>query len=394
MYSGGMPPTPQAVQLSGQKQNQQQYDPSKGPPVQNAASLHTPPPQLPGRLPQGALPMASIPMALSQQAQLVENSSHPGVQVQVQGGGPMLAAVNTHTQLQTQLQQQMQPSVHIQLQPQQQQSQTVLQSGQATVALARPGTDPNQPVHRIMTNSVSITSVVPAPVSATNSNPAAHTAGSLRPVSSNPGTPSKLTGTNGISAVKIGGLGQNATGQSPQEGSQDKQVEQAKLESQVHQRISELRKEGQWSASRLPKLVEASRPKSHWDYLLEEMQWMAADFAQERRWKEAAAKKLVRTCARYHQEQKKSQERSQKQKEIHLRQIASTIAREVEFFWSNIEQVVEIKLQFQINEKRLKVLNLQKATVSGQSAEEKVDKTEATTSGRKRKSSLSMVEEE
>lgn len=63
-------------------------------------------------------------------------------------------------------------------------------------------------------------------------------------------------------------------------------------ESQVHQRISELRKEGQWSASRLPKLVEVSRPKSQWDYLLEEMQWMAADFAQERRWKEAAAKKV------------------------------------------------------------------------------------------------------
>lgn len=61
----------------------------------------------------------------------------------------------------------------------------------------------------------------------------------------------------------------------------------------MHQRISELRKEGQWSASRLPKLVEASRPKSHWDYLLEEMQWMAADFAQERRWKEAAAKKVL-----------------------------------------------------------------------------------------------------
>lgn len=63
-------------------------------------------------------------------------------------------------------------------------------------------------------------------------------------------------------------------------------------ESQVHQRISELRKEGQWSASRLPKLMESSRPKSHWDYLLEEMQWMAADFAQERRWKQAAAKKV------------------------------------------------------------------------------------------------------
>lgn len=28
------------------------------------------------------------------------------------------------------------------------------------------------------------------------------------------------------------------------------------------------------------------------DYLLEEMQWMATDFAQERRWKVAAAKKV------------------------------------------------------------------------------------------------------
>lgn len=129
-----MPPTPQVVQIAGQKQNQQQYDPSKGPPVQNAASLHTPPPQLPGRLPQGALPMAGLPMALSQQAQLVENTTQPvgqlQAQVKVQAGGPVLATVNPHAQLQAQLQQQLQPGLHLQLQPQQQQSQAILQSGQ------------------------------------------------------------------------------------------------------------------------------------------------------------------------------------------------------------------------------------------------------------------------
>ncbi|XP_045890279.1 E1A-binding protein p400 isoform X3 [Micropterus dolomieu] len=402
VQAGGMPPTPQAVQIAGQKQNQQQYDPSKGPPVQNAASLHTPPPQLPGRLPQGALSMAGLSMSLSQQAQLVENTAQLGGQLQaqlkVQAGGPVLATQNPHTQLQAQLQQQMQPGLHLQLQPQQPQSQAILQSGQATVALARPGTESNQPVQRIMTNSISMTSMSPAPLSVPNSVPTPHIASPLRPHGSNinPSTQSKLTGTNGISTVKIGAFGQSATMQSSQEGSQDKQVEQAKLESQVHQRISELRKEGQWSASRLPKLVEASRPKSHWDYLLEEMQWMAADFAQERRWKEAAAKKLVRTCARYHQEQKKSEERSKKEREIHLRHIASTIAREVEFFWSNIEQVVEIKLQFEIYEKRLKALRLQKASakVPGQSTGVKADKEEAATSTKKRKSSSSLVDED
>lgn len=39
-------------------------------------------------------------------------------------------------------------------------------------------------------------------------------------------------------------------------------------------------------------MQEAPRPRAHWDYLLEEMQWMATDFAQERRWKVAAAKKV------------------------------------------------------------------------------------------------------
>uniref|UniRef100_H3C8Q6 E1A binding protein p400 n=1 Tax=Tetraodon nigroviridis TaxID=99883 RepID=H3C8Q6_TETNG len=403
---GGMPPTPQAVQIAGQKQNQQQYDPSKGPPVQNAASLHTPPPQLQGRMAQGGLPIAGLPMALSQQAQLVETAQaggHLQAQVKVPAGGSVLATVNPHTQIQAQLQQQMQPALHLQLQPQQQQSQAVLQSGQATVALARPTVESNPPVQRIVTNSIPMTTMTPGPISVPNSVPTPHVTSPLRTVANiNPSAQSKLAGSNGLSAVKSCGFGQNPAAQAAPEGCQDKQIEQAKLESQVHQRISELRKEGQWSASRLPKLVEASRPKSQWDYLLEEMQWMAADFAQERRWKEAAAKKLVRTCARYHQEQKRSEERSKKEKEIQLRHIASTIAREVEFFWSNIEQVVEIKLQFEIYEKRLKSLCVQKAKVSGQSTGDKDEvgafipkfSMELVSSARKRKARSSLGSEE
>ncbi|KAM9544545.1 E1A-binding protein p400 isoform 12-T12 [Salvelinus alpinus] len=399
--AGGMPPNPQTVQIPGQKQNQPQYDPSKGPPVQNAASLHTPPPQLPGRLPQGALPMAVLPMALSQQPLLVESSAQAAnqLQVKVQGAGSIMAPVNPHTQLQAQLQQQMQSGLHLQMQPQQ--PQLMLQPAQATVALTRPGADSNQPGQRIMTNSLSNPSMSPAPLNAPNSLPSPHTIGPLRPSGSNinPATQSKLAGPNGTSTVKMGGFGQGSGMQSSEGSSHDKQAEQAKLESQVHQRISELRKEGQWSASRLPKLMESSRPKSHWDYLLEEMQWMAADFAQERRWKMAAAKKLVRTCSRYHDEQKKMEEGSKKEEDLRLRHIASTIAREVEFFWSNIEQVVEIKLRFQIYEKRLKTLSLQRATSKGQDVKPalsnavKAEKEEPNMSTRKRKSSTSLAEE-
>uniref|UniRef100_A0A9J8BWM4 E1A binding protein p400 n=1 Tax=Cyprinus carpio carpio TaxID=630221 RepID=A0A9J8BWM4_CYPCA len=336
---GGMPPTPQTVQIGGQKQNQQQYDPSKGPPVQNAASLHTPPPQLPGRLPQGGLPMAGLPLSLSQGQAMVVDQQAPvaggQLQVKVQGAGAVLAPVNPHAQLQAQLQQ-MQSGLHLQMQQQQQMQQS-------TVALVRPGSDSSQPAQRLMSNSLSNPAMSPAPLTSPSSLPSPHPSAPVRTPSTgpslSPAAQSKLAATNGTTGLKMSSLGQSPVGQNSQECSQDKQAEQAKLESHVHQRIAELRKEGQWSACRLPKLQEACRPKSQWDYLLEEMQWMAADFAQERRWKMAAAKKLVRTCARYHVEQKKTEEREKREEEMRLRHIASTIARGVDYFWSNIEQV-------------------------------------------------------
>ncbi len=135
---GGMPPTPQSVQIGGQKQNQQQYDPSQGPPVQNAASLHTPPPQLPGRLLQGGLPMACLPLSLSQGQAMVVDQQAPvaggQLQVKMQGAGAVLAPVNPHAQLQAQLQQ-MQSGLHLQMQQQQKVQQSIMQPGQAVSML-------------------------------------------------------------------------------------------------------------------------------------------------------------------------------------------------------------------------------------------------------------------
>lgn len=82
---------------------------------------------------------------------------------------------------------------------------------------------------------------------------------------------------------------------------QEQIVEKAKQEAYVVQRVSDLQKEGLWSEKRLPKLQEMPRNKAHWDYLLEEMVWLAADFAQERKWKKAAAKKCARMVQKYFQ---------------------------------------------------------------------------------------------
>ena len=66
----------------------------------------------------------------------------------------------------------------------------------------------------------------------------------------------------------------------------------AAQEAEVEHRVAEMKREGFWSLRRLPKVPEPTRPKVHWDYLCEEMQWLAADFAQERRWKRGVARKV------------------------------------------------------------------------------------------------------
>lgn len=48
---------------------------------------------------------------------------------------------------------------------------------------------------------------------------------------------------------------------------------------------------------------------------------------------------LVRTVARHHEDKKLREERGKKEEQNRLRRIAASTAREIEYFWSNIEQV-------------------------------------------------------
>ncbi|CAN7985968.1 unnamed protein product [Ixodes hexagonus] len=141
-------------------------------------------------------------------------------------------------------------------------------------------------------------------------------------------------------------------------GSQEEIVERAKQEAYVMQRIAELRREGMWSARRLPKVQEPPRAKAHWDYLLEEMVWLATDFAQERKWKKAAAKKCARMVLKYHQERELKAERAEKEELQKLRRIAGQVAKEIKSFWANIEKLVEFKQQTRLEEQRKKALDL------------------------------------
>lgn len=138
---------------------------------------------------------------------------------------------------------------------------------------------------------------------------------------------------------------------------QEQIVEKAKQEAYVVQRISDLQKEGLWSEKRLPKVQELPRVKAHWDFLIEEMVWLAADFAQERKWKKAAAKKCARMVQKYFQDKALAVQRAEKAQEQHLKRVAAFCAKEIKNFWTNVEKLVEYKQNMRLEEKRKRALD-------------------------------------
>ncbi|PPD97841.1 hypothetical protein GOBAR_DD05095 [Gossypium barbadense] len=105
---------------------------------------------------------------------------------------------------------------------------------------------------------------------------------------------------------------------------EDSILEEARIiEVAKRKRIAEL------SVGALP--LENHR-KSHWDFVLEEMAWLANDFAQERLWKMTAATQLCRRAA--FTSRLKYEEQNQFWK---LKRVALTLANAVMEFWHSAE---------------------------------------------------------
>nr|GFA65512.1 chromatin modification-related protein EAF1 B-like isoform X1 [Tanacetum cinerariifolium] len=78
--------------------------------------------------------------------------------------------------------------------------------------------------------------------------------------------------------------------------------------------------------------LSESRHRSHWYFVLEEMTWLANDFAQERLWKATAAAQISRTAAF------SSRVRLQLQKSLWKhKEIARTLAEAVMEFWHTLQ---------------------------------------------------------
>ncbi|XP_051958618.1 helicase SRCAP-like [Xyrauchen texanus] len=215
---------------------------------------------------------------------------------------------------------------------------------------------------KVTAGSTPSTSPVPCPSPSPSSSDwiRSHSDG-VSPVPSSKNTPSTSSqGSGGCSQSE-----QTTTPKSRSEKHTD-MAELAKHEAEIEHRTLALKRDGFWSLKRLSRLTEPVRPKVQWDYLCEEMQWLSADFAQERRWKRGVARKVVRMVMRHHEELRQKEERAKREEQSKLRRVASSIAKEVRAFWSSVEKVVQYKQQSRLEEKRKKALDLQLDFIVGQ----------------------------
>ncbi|KAK4441008.1 Chromatin modification-related protein EAF1 B [Sesamum alatum] len=109
---------------------------------------------------------------------------------------------------------------------------------------------------------------------------------------------------------------------------EDSILKEAQIIEAKRKRISEL------SVATSPKQICL---KSQWDYVLEEMAWLANDFAQERVWKIAAAAQIgsraAFTCRLRKQEKSSGME---------AKKVAHTLAKSVMEFWHSVEDTSKV----------------------------------------------------
>ncbi|KAG7385233.1 hypothetical protein PHYPSEUDO_001702 [Phytophthora pseudosyringae] len=103
--------------------------------------------------------------------------------------------------------------------------------------------------------------------------------------------------------------------------------ESARLHHEINKRSSTVTRKRQ-----LPRLPTPARRKSHWDFLLEEMKWMATDFAQERNWKQVMQHRLAADVI-------VAQNAESVRQEQENRQMARGVALQVSAFWRTMERI-------------------------------------------------------
>ncbi|RLN92278.1 hypothetical protein BBJ28_00019650, partial [Nothophytophthora sp. Chile5] len=96
--------------------------------------------------------------------------------------------------------------------------------------------------------------------------------------------------------------------------------------------------------------------RTHRDFLLQEMEWMAADFAQERKWRVKSARTVAQALVSHLDRQEARLARQKKGEEVAKRRTAARVGRDVKKFWGKIDKIIAYKVKLQADELRQRAM--------------------------------------
>ena len=109
-------------------------------------------------------------------------------------------------------------------------------------------------------------------------------------------------------------------------------------------------------SKKIKKLDMPVKPKTHWDFVVEEMNWLSGVIAQERKTKKLTCNKCAKMIKKHFTDKEAALVRAEKAHEQNLRKIAATYSREIRTFWGNIQKVFEFTVRKQVEAKQKQAL--------------------------------------
>ena len=131
---------------------------------------------------------------------------------------------------------------------------------------------------------------------------------------------------------------------------------QGRHEAQVLSRIHELQQQG-LMAKKLKKIDLPSKPKTHWDYVVEEMNWLSGLIVQERKHKKLTCTKCAKMVKKHFTDKEVAEKRAEKDKYQNLRKIAAFQSKEIRAFWGNVEKLFEFTVRKQVERKQKQAMD-------------------------------------
>ncbi len=99
----------------------------------------------------------------------------------------------------------------------------------------------------------------------------------------------------------------------------------------------------------------SGRVSAHWDNVMKEMAWLAADFSREKNAHSMSRKKVTRMVVSYHTTLESKKAKKAKEEVLDLRKRANRMAKDVRKFWLKIDRIIAFKQKAESDEVRQKV---------------------------------------